>query len=190
MGKNQQHKQMQRQRHSGATEVGPDGQIELAGDGTVDVSFHSPAWHAARVAALQTERISWEDWKLKQKEEEARASAQANEEERLMREYRSQLDADRAKRLSKGTNNSHLRENLKDKKISKKRKRKDAEKSKSRHGDSKSDKRKKEKSKKSKKSKRRRSSADDSEASSGSSSDSSQNNSEGGPMRLSEFLKQ
>ena len=101
------------------------GRLSLLGMGSVDVSFHSPAWHAARVAALQTERISWEDWKLKQKEEEARASAQANEEERLMREYRAQLDADRAKRLAKGTNNSHLRDNLKDKKASKKRKRKD-----------------------------------------------------------------
>lgn len=189
MGKNQQHKQMQRQRHSGTTEVGPDGQIELAGDGTVDVSFHSPAWHAARVAALQTERMSWEDWKLKQKEEEAKANAQANEEERLMREYRAQLDADRAKRLSKGTNNTHLRESVKDKKASKKRKRKDAEKEKRRHGDSKSDKRRKEKSKKSKKSKRRRSSDSNSDNSSGSSSDSSRENTSDGPVRLSEFLK-
>ena len=186
MGKNQQHKQMQRQRHSGS-EVGPDGQVELAGDGTVDVSFHSPAWHAARVAALQTERMSWEDWKLKQKEEEAKASAQANEEERLMREYRAQLDADRAKRLSKGTNNSHLRESLKDKKASKKRKRKDAEKEKRRQGVSKSDKHKKEKSKKNKKAKRHRSSA--SNSSSGSGSDSSSDNKSDGPVRLSEFLK-
>ncbi|KAK9822432.1 hypothetical protein WJX74_007155 [Apatococcus lobatus] len=187
MGKNQQHKQMQRQRHSGATEVGPDGQIELAGDGTVDVSFHSPAWHAARVAALQTERMSWEDWKLKQKEEEAKASAQADEEERLMREYRAQLDADRAKRLSKGTNNTHLRDTIKDKKASKKRKQRDSDKEKRRHGDPKSDKQKK--SKKRKKSKRQRSSLSDSEASAGGTSGSSCENQSDGPVRLSEFLK-
>lgn len=47
------------------------------GDGTVDVSFHSPEWHAARIAALTTERVSWEDFKKKQKDEERMAASAA-----------------------------------------------------------------------------------------------------------------
>jgi hypothetical protein len=35
--------------------------------------------------------------------------SQALAEEQQMKEYRAQLDADRAKRLSKGTNHAHLR---------------------------------------------------------------------------------
>lgn len=69
MGKNQGHKQMQRARH-GAGE-GPEGQMappDVSVYDGADVSFHTPEWHAARIAALQTERLSWEDWKKKQKE--------------------------------------------------------------------------------------------------------------------------
>ena len=40
MGKNAAHKEQQRSRHGGADEAAaPD-----VGDGTVDASFHSPAW--------------------------------------------------------------------------------------------------------------------------------------------------
>lgn len=53
--------------------------------------------------------MSWEDWKKMQKETAAKAAHAADEEEAQMREYRAQLDADRMKRLSKGTNNQHLR---------------------------------------------------------------------------------
>ncbi len=42
-------------------------------------------------------------------------SAQALTEEEQMREYRAQLDADRAKKLSKGTNHADLREAVGDK---------------------------------------------------------------------------
>ena len=42
MGKNAAHKQQQRARHGGPDEAGPAD----AGDGTVDASFHSPAWYA------------------------------------------------------------------------------------------------------------------------------------------------
>lgn len=74
MGKNQQHKAMQQQRHS----ANADGEaVPDAGDGTVDVSFHSPEWHAARIAALTTERVSWEDFKKKQKAEASMAAAEA-----------------------------------------------------------------------------------------------------------------
>ena len=75
MGKNQQHKAMQQQRHS----ANADGEAAVpdSGDGTVDVSFHSPEWHAARIAALTTERVSWEDFKKKQKAEASMAAAEA-----------------------------------------------------------------------------------------------------------------
>lgn len=53
--------------------------------------------------------MSWEDWKKVQKENAAKAAHAADEEEAQMREYRAQLDADRNKRLAKGTNNAHLR---------------------------------------------------------------------------------
>ena len=44
-----------------------------------------------------------------QKDTAARAAQVAAEEETQMREYRAQLDADRNAKLSKGTNNAHLR---------------------------------------------------------------------------------
>jgi hypothetical protein len=62
-----------------------------------------------RIAALTTERMSWEDWKLVQKESAAKAAGVAAEEESQMREYREQLDRDRNALLSKGRNNAHLR---------------------------------------------------------------------------------
>ena len=108
MGKNAAHKSMQRARHVGGAE---DGAVDPgAGDGTVDASFHTPEWHAARIAALTTERMSWEDWKKKQKDDAAAEAAAGATEERAMREYRAQLDADRAAKLAKGTNHAHLRE--------------------------------------------------------------------------------
>ena len=67
MGKNQGHKEMQRTRHP----TGEDGAVEQPSEDGVDVSFHTPAWHAARLAALTVERVPYEDWKKKQKEEEA-----------------------------------------------------------------------------------------------------------------------
>lgn len=66
MGKNQQHKARQSSKHGGA------GDAEAAAGQGVDASFHTAEWHAARLAALQVERPSWEDWKQKQKEEEQR----------------------------------------------------------------------------------------------------------------------
>ena len=109
MGKNQQHKQMQRARHGGDA-AGDDP--ATGQDFGADVSFHTPEWHAARIAALTTERMSWEDWKKKQKTDAAAAEALAQTEEAKMRDYRAQLDADRAKRLSVGTNNVHLRDTV------------------------------------------------------------------------------
>ncbi len=62
-----------------------------------------------RIAALTTERMSWEEWKKVQKETAAKAAMADEEEEAQMRAYRAQLDADRLKKLAKGTNNAHLR---------------------------------------------------------------------------------
>ena len=110
MGKNQQHKAAQRSRHGGGDGDAPD---LASGDG-VDVSFHTPEWHAARCSAtpvsrlkadaaaamqlptslccppcrleaLTTERMSWEDWKKKQKEEAAVIAAAQGDEDKLNR---------------------------------------------------------------------------------------------------------
>ena len=35
------------------------------------VSYHTAEWHAARIAALQVERLPFDEWKRKQKAEEA-----------------------------------------------------------------------------------------------------------------------
>ncbi|KAK7400671.1 hypothetical protein VNO78_11923 [Psophocarpus tetragonolobus] len=102
MGKNQAYKAMQRARLGGAS-AGPD-EIE---DGMVDGSFHSPEWHAARLASLNTSHtITWEEYKKKQKEEEIRKGELEKDADKMMREYRAQLDAERARKLSKGRNHS------------------------------------------------------------------------------------
>ncbi|CAJ1939304.1 unnamed protein product [Sphenostylis stenocarpa] len=119
MGKNQAYKAMQRARLGGAS-AGPD-EIE---DGMVDGSFHSPEWHAARLASLNTSHtITWEEYKKKQKEEEIRKGELEADADRMMREYRAQLDAERARKLSQGRNHSSSKsKHSKDKrdKISKK----------------------------------------------------------------------
>ncbi|KAE9613569.1 hypothetical protein Lal_00016012 [Lupinus albus] len=119
MGKNQAYKAMQRARVGGGA-AGPD-EVE---DGMVDGSFHSPAWHAARLANLNTSHtVTWEEFKKKQKEEEMRKGELEADADRMMREYRAQLDAERAGKLSQGRNHSGSKSKLgKDKrdKISKK----------------------------------------------------------------------
>lgn len=68
MGKNQQHVARQIASHSRQDQV-----EEEAGDlNTIDTSFHSAEWHAARLAALQVERPSWEEWQKKKRVKEAR----------------------------------------------------------------------------------------------------------------------
>ncbi|KAG6408436.1 hypothetical protein SASPL_131448 [Salvia splendens] len=128
MGKNQAYKAMQRGR-LGSSSAGP----EEAEDGLVDSSFHSPEWHAARLASLKTSHtVTWEEYKrnrrmiadgrdklisglivaalidlgeigdlkaLKKGELEA-------DKDRMMIEYRAQLDAERACKLARGSNYS------------------------------------------------------------------------------------
>ena len=81
--------QMQRARHTGG---GPEDEAATGAVATdVDVTYHTPEWHAARIAALTVERIPYEDWKKKQKEEAARQALLAGDEEQAMREYRAQV---------------------------------------------------------------------------------------------------
>ncbi|KAL9686471.1 hypothetical protein QQ045_023931 [Rhodiola kirilowii] len=100
MGKNQAYKAMQMSR-LGSASGGPD-EVE---DGMVDGSFHSPEWHAARLASLKTSHtVTWEEYKKKQKEDEMKKGELEADKDRMMREYRAQLDAERAKKLAQGRN--------------------------------------------------------------------------------------
>ncbi|XP_059448272.1 uncharacterized protein LOC132179551 [Corylus avellana] len=109
MGKNQAYKAMQRAR-LGSSSAGPD-EVE---DGMVDGSFHSPEWHAARLASLNTTHtITWEEYKKKQKEDEMRKGELEADKDRMMREYRAQLDAERAHKLGHGKNHSGSKSNHK-----------------------------------------------------------------------------
>ncbi|CAM8975193.1 unnamed protein product [Rhodiola kirilowii] len=105
MGKNQGYKAMQRAR-VGSASGGPE-EVE---DGMVDGSFHSPEWHAARLASLNTSHtVTWEEYKKKQKEDEMKKGELEADKDRMMREYRAQLDAERAKKLARGSNHSSSR---------------------------------------------------------------------------------
>ncbi|KAK4387895.1 hypothetical protein Sango_2396100 [Sesamum angolense] len=67
-------------------------------------------WHAARLASLKTSHtITWEEFKKKQKEEEVRKGELEADKDRMMREYRAQLDAERARKLAHGKNHSSSR---------------------------------------------------------------------------------
>ncbi|EYU17638.1 hypothetical protein ABFS82_07G104100 [Erythranthe guttata] len=109
MGKNQAYKAMQRSR-LGSSSAGP----EEAEDGMVDGSFHSPEWHAARLASLKTSHtVTWEEFKKKQKEEEMRKGELEADKDRMMRDYRAQLDAERARKLAHGKNHSSTKSSTK-----------------------------------------------------------------------------
>ncbi|CAL1365778.1 unnamed protein product [Linum trigynum] len=109
MGKNQAYKAMQRSR-VGSGSGGPE-EVE---DGMVDGSFHTPEWHAARLASLNTSHtITWEEYKKKQKEDELRKGELEKDTDRMMREYRAQLDAERANKLAQGRNHSSSKSNHK-----------------------------------------------------------------------------
>ncbi|KAK6116773.1 hypothetical protein DH2020_049506 [Rehmannia glutinosa] len=104
MGKNQAYKAMQRSR-LGSSSAAPD-EVE-DGMSQVDGSFHSPEWHAARLESLKTSHtITWEEFKKKQKEEEMRKGELEADKDKMMREYRAQLDAERAHKLAHGRNHS------------------------------------------------------------------------------------
>ncbi|KAI9195716.1 hypothetical protein LWI28_017418 [Acer negundo] len=167
MGKNQAYKAMQRAR-LGSSSAAPD-EIE---DGMVDGSFHSPEWHAARLASLKTSHtVTWEEFKKKQKEDELRKGELEADTDRMMREYRAQLDAERARKLAHGRNHSRS-------KSSHKKDRKDR--------DLKVDRKDRDLKKRSSSSKKRKhSKKKSSDSSSSSSSDSSSSDDEGRDSRKS-----
>ncbi|XP_078433313.1 stress response protein isoform X1 [Wolffia australiana] len=102
MGKNQAYKAMQRARVGSSTGGPEDGD-----EGMTDGSFHSPEWHAARLASLRTSHtITWEEYKRKQREDEAKKDELEADKDKMMREYRAQLDAERAEKLAHGRNHS------------------------------------------------------------------------------------
>ncbi|GFP93920.1 hypothetical protein PHJA_001536300 [Phtheirospermum japonicum] len=102
MGKNQAYKAMQRSR-LGSSSAGPD-EVE---DGMVDGSFHSPEWHAARLASLKTSHtITWKSIKRSKREEEMKKGELEADKDKMMREYRAQLDAERSRKLAHGKNHS------------------------------------------------------------------------------------
>ncbi|PIA29612.1 hypothetical protein AQUCO_05800024v1 [Aquilegia coerulea] len=109
MGKNQAYKAMQKAR-SGSSSAAPDD-LE---DGMIDGTFHSPEWHAARLASLKTSHtITWEEFKKKQKEDELRKGELEADKDKMMREYRAQLDAERETKLANGRNHSSTKSNHK-----------------------------------------------------------------------------
>eukprot|EP00197_Chlamydomonas_leiostraca_P005678 CAMPEP_0202870014 /NCGR_PEP_ID=MMETSP1391-20130828/14330_1 /ASSEMBLY_ACC=CAM_ASM_000867 /TAXON_ID=1034604 /ORGANISM="Chlamydomonas leiostraca, Strain SAG 11-49" /LENGTH=182 /DNA_ID=CAMNT_0049550439 /DNA_START=61 /DNA_END=605 /DNA_ORIENTATION=- len=155
-------------RYAGGTDdaAGEQQEFRAFSDGMADVTYHTPAWHQARIEQLMKPRMSYEEWKVKQKEAEGKMAEVAEQEERRMREYRAELDADRARRLAKGTNHQDLKDKIKKKKKDKKKKKSKSKKDKK---DKKSKKDKKDK----KSSKKRKRGDSSSSSSSSSSSDSS-----------------
>uniref|UniRef100_A0A6N2K7S5 Uncharacterized protein n=1 Tax=Salix viminalis TaxID=40686 RepID=A0A6N2K7S5_SALVM len=115
MGKNQAYKAMQRSR-LGTSSSGPE-EIEdgclyfsycsLNSHGVAGgCSFHYRV-HAARLASLnKSHTVTWEEFKKKQKEDEMRKGELEADKDRMMREYRAQLDAERAHKLAHGRNHS------------------------------------------------------------------------------------
>ncbi|KQJ83372.1 corepressor interacting with RBPJ 1 isoform X1 [Brachypodium distachyon] len=116
MGKNQAYKAMQRARLGSSSGAPGEGEE----DGMTDGSFHSPEWHAARLASLnKTHTLTWEEFKKKQKDEELKRGEVEADKDKMMREYRAQLDAERAQKLGRG------RDNVKSKSSSSKKEKKD-----------------------------------------------------------------
>ncbi|XP_020107455.1 protein FAM133A-like isoform X2 [Ananas comosus] len=196
MGKNQAYKAMQRAR-VGSSSAGPE-QIE---DGMTDGSFHSPAWHAARLASLKTSHtITWEEFKKKQKEDELKRGELEADKDRMMREYRAQLDAERAQKLSHGRNHSgrksHHKKDRKDKDLkkrsSRKRKRKSSDSgsssSSSESSSSDDEERESRRSRSSSRSKRRKREKKHRSRAKHSSTSDSEEGGGGGPVRLSKFF--
>ncbi|KAL5216948.1 hypothetical protein ABZP36_008349 [Zizania latifolia] len=105
MGKNNAYKAMQRARIGSSS--GAPGAADSPEDGMTDGSFHSPEWHAARLASLsKTHTVTWEEFKKKQKEDELKRGEVEADKDKMMREYRAQLDAERAQKLAHGRNHS------------------------------------------------------------------------------------
>ena len=125
-------------------------------DGGIDASFHSPAWQEQYLKSLTETRLSYDEFKKREKEREGKLAAAAELAERETLAFRKELERDRKRRLAGGRLGVKSGKVKKEKKSKKKKEKK----------------RKKEK-KKEKKSKKSRSRRRDSGSDSSSDSDSS-----------------
>ena len=98
MGKNKTHEALKQSKRSGGGGGGEDAGLHLG----VDASFHTAAWHEARLAALEVERPTYEDWRKKQKEEALKEQMELDAQAKAMDEYKKALEHDRARRLGGG----------------------------------------------------------------------------------------
>ena len=142
-------------------------------DGGIDASFHSPAWQEQYLKSLTETRLSYDEFKKREKEREGKLAAAAELAERETLAFRKELERDRKRRLAGGRLGVKSGKVKKEKKSKKKKERK----------------RKKEKKSKSKKSKsRRRDSGSDSSSDSDSSGSSDDEDDPTEKFRLSGFF--
>ena len=147
-------------------------------DGAVDASFHSPAWQEQYLKSLTETRLSYDEFKKREKDREGKLAAAAELAERETLQFRKELERDRERRLAGGKLGVKSGKVKKDKK-SKKKKDKKSKKSK---------KAKKEKDKKKSKSKKRDSDSDSSSSDSDSSGSSGKEDDPTEKFRLSGFF--
>ena len=132
-------------------------------DGGIDASFHSPAWQEQYLKSLTETRLSYDEFKKREKEREGKLAAAAELAERETLAFRKELERDRKRRLAGGRLGVKSGKVKKEKKSKKKKEKKR--------------KKEKKKEKKSKIGSRRRDSGSDSssDVSSGSSDDEDDN---------------
>ncbi|GBF87774.1 hypothetical protein Rsub_00485 [Raphidocelis subcapitata] len=211
MGKNTAHRAMQAQRYTTPGDDAATGGTERAPPPPTthqeaDVTYHTAEWHAARIAALQTTRMTWDEFRKQQREVQAKEDALVGSD-KAVREHRALLDAERAARLGLrapaaggGSSDKKRKSKSKDKSKDKSKRKKSSKDKKSKKSKRSKD---KDKKKKRKRSRSSGSSGSDSD-SSGSDSDSSGSSGgdsdggratkaaktgDGGPIKLSEYLR-
>ena len=111
-------------------------------DGAVDASFHSPAWQEQYLKSLTETRLSYDEFKKREKDREGKLAAAAELAERETLQFRKELERDRERRLAGGklgVKSGKVKKDKKSKKSKKAKKEKDKKKSKSKKRDSDSD---------------------------------------------------
>ena len=73
-----------------------------AADGGIDASFHSPAWQEQYLKSLTETRLSYDEFKKREKEREGKLAAAAELAERETLAFRKELERDRKRRLAGG----------------------------------------------------------------------------------------
>ena len=71
-------------------------------DGGIDASFHSPAWQEQYLKSLTETRLSYDEFKKREKEREGKLAAAAELAERETLAFRKELERDRKRRLAGG----------------------------------------------------------------------------------------